>query len=70
MSKLCRRMHSVRTAALLFLAFVQTLAHGSDELWDLLRSGGQVVVIRHPLTDPGVGDPKGFRERDRHLHGR
>ena len=50
--------------AVLLLAFVCGLAHASDELWDLLRSGGQVVLVRHPLTDPGFGDPKGFRLED------
>ena len=39
-------------------------AGASDELWELLRNGGQVVVIRHPLTEPGVGDPAGFRLED------
>ena len=64
MSKLCPRMQSVRTGVFLLLAFIHILAHGSDELWDLLRGGGQVVLIRHPLTDPGVGDPEGFRLED------
>jgi broad specificity phosphatase PhoE len=37
-------------------------AHGA--LWALLRGGGQVVLVRHALTDPGVGDPPGFRLDD------
>jgi phosphohistidine phosphatase SixA len=32
-----------------------------DALWALLQQGGQVVLIRHGLTTPGVGDPPGFR---------
>ena len=32
-----------------------------DALWSLLRRGGQVVMVRHAVTDPGVGDPEGFR---------
>ena len=56
-------MEGMRTAALL-LAFVCSLAQASDELWDLLRGGGQVVLMRHPLTDPGFGDPAGFRLED------
>ena len=63
MSKLCRRMTAVRIV-LLLLALSCGLAHANDELWDLLRSGGQVVLIRHPLTDPGFGDPAGFRLED------
>jgi broad specificity phosphatase PhoE len=40
------------------------VAAGSDALWALLQSGGQVVVMRHASTDPGVGDPQGFRLDD------
>lgn len=29
--------------------------------WDLLRQGGNVVLLRHGITDPGVGDPPEFR---------
>ena len=29
--------------------------------WDLLREGGCVVLMRHALTDPGVGDPPNFK---------
>ena len=63
MARLCRRMDAVRIAALL-LALIVFPAVASDELWDLLRGGGQVVLIRHPLTDPGFGDPQGFRLED------
>ncbi|MEJ5988572.1 histidine phosphatase family protein [Ramlibacter sp. PS3R-8] len=43
------------------LAIAATVAQADDALWALLREGGQVVVIRHALTDPGVGDPPGFQ---------
>ena len=29
--------------------------------WRLLREGGCVVLMRHALTEPGIGDPPGFR---------
>lgn len=33
----------------------------SDEaVWSALQAGRQVVLIRHAITDPGVGDPPGF----------
>jgi hypothetical protein len=35
-----------------------TAADG-EQLWDLLRSGRQVILIRHAVTTPGVGDPPG-----------
>ena len=38
--------------------------HADDRLWELLQRGGQVVLIRHTLTEPGTGDPPGFRLED------
>jgi phosphohistidine phosphatase SixA len=35
-------------------------ARADDALWALLRQGGQVVLVRHALTTPGVGDPPGM----------
>jgi broad specificity phosphatase PhoE len=34
---------------------------GDDALWQRLRDGGHVLLIRHAITDPGVGDPPGFQ---------
>ena len=37
----------------------------ADEgLWRRLAAGGQVVLLRHATTTPGVGDPTGFRLDD------
>jgi len=46
------------------LVGLPALASASEVLWALLRAEGQVVMIRHAATDPGVGDPKGFRLDD------
>jgi broad specificity phosphatase PhoE len=47
--------------AFLVAALLLPAAAAADEaLWKLLQGGGQVVLIRHALTDPGVGDPPGF----------
>ncbi|MFO6421682.1 histidine phosphatase family protein [Hylemonella sp. W303a] len=35
-----------------------------DALWSLLRQGGQIVLVRHAQTTPGVGDPPGMRLDD------
>lgn len=35
----------------------------ASELWDLLKSGGHVALIRHARA-PGFGDPPGFRLDD------
>jgi broad specificity phosphatase PhoE len=40
------------------------LARADEALWAQLRTGGLVVFIRHAQTDPGVGDPPGFRLDD------
>ncbi len=34
--------------------------HADDGLLALLQRGGQVVLMRHAQTDPGVGDPEGM----------
>lgn len=51
------------------LAFMAALgcapfASANDALWTLLKGGGQVVLIRHALTTPGVGDPAGMKIDD------
>jgi phosphohistidine phosphatase SixA len=39
-------------------------ARADEQVWSLLKAGGQVVLIRHTLTTPGVGDPPGMRLDD------
>jgi phosphohistidine phosphatase SixA len=48
-----------RLLALLVLS-IPIAAGANDSLWALLKGGGQVVLLRHALTDPGAGDPPGF----------
>ncbi len=42
---------------------LQAAAEG-ERFWTLLREGGCIVLMRHALTVPGVGDPPGFRLDD------
>jgi broad specificity phosphatase PhoE len=50
---------------LLVLIALATLPAKADEtLWQALQQGGHVLIIRHALTDPGFGDPPGFRLED------
>jgi len=56
------RLTVVALAALLLA--LPAVAGASDALWELLRGGGSVVLIRHTTTTPGVGDPPGFRLDD------
>lgn len=39
-------------------------AAADEALWRLLAGGGQVVLLRHATTEPGIGDPPGFRLGD------
>jgi phosphohistidine phosphatase SixA len=48
----------------LLVAVCAAPAAADDALWALLQNGGQVVLIRHAVTDPGVGDPPGFKLDD------
>ena len=51
--------------AFLLAGLLLPLAASADEqLWALLKQGGQVVLMRHGLTTPGVGDPPGFSLAD------
>ncbi|MDT3737544.1 MAG: histidine phosphatase family protein [Denitratisoma sp.] len=44
-------------AALLALA---PLARADDAVWAQLKAGGNVLLIRHAATEPGLGDPPNF----------
>lgn len=55
----------MRRRALLALAMPLPLAaswqaHADEALWALLKSGGQVVLMRHAVTTAGAGDPDGM----------
>lgn len=62
-----RRLHRRRFRSLIIAAFAAMLAviqpaatAGSEQaLWDALRSGGHVALLRHALA-PGTGDPPEF----------
>jgi phosphohistidine phosphatase SixA len=54
----------VRLTLALLIALVASPACADEKLWSLLKGGGQVVLIRHAVTTPGVGDPPGFRLED------
>ncbi len=34
------------------------------EPWDALHQGGVLILMRHAITEPGTGDPPGFRADD------
>jgi phosphohistidine phosphatase SixA len=51
-------------AGALLAAAAGTPAGADDALWAALRAGGAVVLLRHASTEPGVGDPPGYRLDD------
>jgi broad specificity phosphatase PhoE len=56
-----------RAIVLLVLAGILGLpaaAGATEAIWTLLKGGSQVVLIRHAITTPGVGDPPKFRLDD------
>jgi phosphohistidine phosphatase SixA len=62
------RRAAVPVAGVLLLASV-VLAFASptaadEAVWSLLKGGGHIVLIRHAITTPGVGDPPGMRLDD------
>jgi phosphohistidine phosphatase SixA len=58
-----RRWLLVAVAALL-LAPRPGWTDTGERLWRGLASGGHVALVRHAATEPGVGDPPGFRRED------
>jgi len=58
------RVPVAAVGALLVVLLVPGPALASEQIWALLKSGGQVVLMRHAITTPGVGDPPGMRLDD------
>jgi hypothetical protein len=55
------RRRLVGTAAICMTVPRWTGAAEDSAFWRLFRAGGCVVLMRHAATEPGVGDPPGFR---------
>lgn len=47
--------------ALALAATSEVWAQENRELWDRLCAGGLVLLMRHATTEPGLGDPGGFK---------
>lgn len=47
-----------------FFVAATVCAAGDDAVWERLREGGHIVLMRHAETTPGVGDPPNFRIDD------
>jgi len=56
------RRQLLATSALLLSGAAR--AQTGLDFWALLREGGCVLLMRHAQTEPGIGDPPGFRLGD------
>jgi len=47
---------------LLLLGATATTARAAvdESVWALLKKGGNIILLRHAQTEPGIGDPAGF----------
>ena len=57
-------MRSVAAFLLAILVTGPAAVRVDEQIWGLLKGGGQVILIRHAITTPGVGDPPGMRLDD------
>ncbi len=55
-----RRMFLCLLTLLPLACAAQTAATADEALWQRLRAGGVIVLMRHAATTPGIGDPPGF----------
>ena len=53
-----------RLLVALVLALGLPGAHADEAVWALLKSGGQVIILRHTVTPPGTTEPPGFKLDD------
>ncbi|HTT11268.1 MAG TPA: histidine phosphatase family protein [Burkholderiaceae bacterium] len=59
-----RRLLGGGLSAVLLTTCTASHAVADDGLWDALQQGGLVILLRHAMTTPGVGDPPGFKLGD------
>src|SRR5256885_17206726 len=57
-------MRSVAACLLAIRGTGPAAAPVDEQTWGLPKGGGQVILIRHAITTPGVGDPPGMRLDD------
>jgi phosphohistidine phosphatase SixA len=57
-------LKTIALGLVLLLATPGVALAANEALWELLRGGGQILLMRHATTTPGVGDPPGFRLDD------
>jgi broad specificity phosphatase PhoE len=58
------RLSPFLACAALLLAAHPAAGADNEDLWALLKDSGVVVLMRHTITTPGVGDPPGMKVDD------
>jgi broad specificity phosphatase PhoE len=53
-------MYRIFIALVLSMPALATGQDTDEAVWAALQQGRKVVLIRHAITDPGIGDPPGF----------
>ena len=59
-----RRRRLLQAALGILLPAPVFAAAGDDEVWAALKGATHVILLRHAVTTPGVGDPPGFKLDD------
>lgn len=54
----------MRTLMLICCLLAASSGSADEALWPKIAQGGFVLLIRHASTEPGIGDPPGFRIDD------
>lgn len=55
---------AVALAVSFFSTFAQQSSAADDPLWETLKKGGFVILMRNTVVDEGLGDPKGYKVAD------
>jgi broad specificity phosphatase PhoE len=59
------RSNAIRRRLLVAAGWLATpLARAEPAAWSALQAGGVAILLRHAVTEPGVGDPPGYRLDD------
>lgn len=59
-----RLLSACLASLVLGLAVPAAASSGEEAAWAALAAGGHTLLLRHAATEPGVGDPPGFRLGD------
>lgn len=60
----CFSLRGIAPFLLAFACVPAAWAAGQEAIWQALQKGGHVVLIRHAITESGIGDPPEFRLED------